>query len=303
VTLRPTRATTDGRAYLDLRAAGKKIGRSTDELHTFYALEGFLARLAESTYASQFALKGGMLLPVYDSRRPTRDIDLHGVAISNDIDHLSTVVTTIAAIALDDGLIFDIVNIRAQPIRDSNEDLYSGVRVHLSAQLATANPAIHIDISLGDHVEPAPDLVTVPRLLDYSPRIQILGYPLAMVHAEKILTTLDRGRANTRWRDFADLYSLSRHHDVNGHELITALAAVAGQRRITMQSLATALAGWPATVQRRWEQWRTHHNLDQLPDDFTTVCHEVFVFTDPALTGHAHSQHWKAASRNWQPVP
>lgn len=36
--------------------------------------------------------------------------------------------------------------------------------------------------------------------------IVVRGYPLAMVHAEKIVTALVRGTANTRWRDFADLY-------------------------------------------------------------------------------------------------
>jgi hypothetical protein len=29
-----------------------------------------------------------------------------------------------------------------------------------------------------------------------------------MVFAEKIVTALERGTANTRWRDFVDIYSL-----------------------------------------------------------------------------------------------
>lgn len=76
MTARPTRATTAGRAYLDLQNLARKQRRPTDELHQIYALEGFLARLAVSRYADQLVLKGGVLLAAYDTRRPTRDIDL-----------------------------------------------------------------------------------------------------------------------------------------------------------------------------------------------------------------------------------
>jgi hypothetical protein len=38
------------------------------------------------------------------------------------------------------------------------------------------------------------------------------GYPLHMVLAKKIVTALQRGVANTRWRDFGDIWSLSRSH-------------------------------------------------------------------------------------------
>jgi hypothetical protein len=43
-----------------------------------YAQERFLGRMAHSTYADRFVLKGGLLLLIYDSHlaRPTKDIDL-----------------------------------------------------------------------------------------------------------------------------------------------------------------------------------------------------------------------------------
>ena len=76
MTSRPTRATVAGRAYLDLQNLARRQGRPTDELHQMYALEGFLARLAISSYAGQPILKGGVLLAAYEARRPTRDVDL-----------------------------------------------------------------------------------------------------------------------------------------------------------------------------------------------------------------------------------
>ena len=43
---RPTRATSAGRACLDLQNLARRRRRPTDELHQLYALEGFLSRLA-----------------------------------------------------------------------------------------------------------------------------------------------------------------------------------------------------------------------------------------------------------------
>ena len=88
MTGRPTGATVGGRAYLDLRKAASVAGRPTDEFLQLYALEGFLDRLGSSPHAEHFVLKGGVLLAAYDARRPTRDIDLAGPDVANDLDNL-----------------------------------------------------------------------------------------------------------------------------------------------------------------------------------------------------------------------
>lgn len=85
MTVRPTRETVEGRAYLDLQNLARRTGRPTDELHQLYALEGFLDRLTRSTHVDQFVLKGGVVLAAYNSRRPTRDVDLSASAISNEV--------------------------------------------------------------------------------------------------------------------------------------------------------------------------------------------------------------------------
>ena len=97
-------------------------------------------------------------------------------------------------------------------------------------------------MNVGDPINPAPQRVAIPKLL--GGELHVLGYPLAMVHAEKIVTAVGRGVANTRWRDFGDLYVLSRRHDVIGAELATALATVATHRGIALQPLAVVLAGY-----------------------------------------------------------
>lgn len=63
----PSRATTAGRVFNDLRNMARREGRSTDELLVLYVLERFLHRLSRSSYADRLVLKGGMLLAVLDA--------------------------------------------------------------------------------------------------------------------------------------------------------------------------------------------------------------------------------------------
>ncbi|WP_199522276.1 nucleotidyl transferase AbiEii/AbiGii toxin family protein [Geodermatophilus marinus] len=196
--------------------------RPTDELQALYALEGFLARLSASAHADRLVLKGGVLLAAFDARRPTRDVDLQAQALPNDTATLLHLVRDIAATSPpdgDDGLVFDAQHASAEVIRD--EDEYPGVRVSLTARLSQARVAFHVDVNVGDPIWPAPQPVEVPRLLGGS--IRLGGYPVPMVHAEKIVTAISRGAANTRWRDFGDVYVLSGRHPVTATELRAAM--------------------------------------------------------------------------------
>lgn len=114
-----TRATPDGRAYLDLRSEAKKAGRATAEYLRLYALEGFLTRLAVSAHARHLVLKGGVLLAAYDLRRPTADIDFAALAQSREVDHVRQLVVDVARTVLspgqDDGLQFDTSTFTPSP--------------------------------------------------------------------------------------------------------------------------------------------------------------------------------------------
>lgn len=151
---RPARATVAGRAYLDLQNLARRQHRPTDELHHLYALEGFLARLTTSPHADQLVLKGGVLRTVYDARRPTRDVDMQARAIPGERDDVLRLVRDMAAIPMDDGLIFDTDAATVEIIRD--EDEYSGVRGILTATLASAKLSLHVDVNIGDQIWPAP---------------------------------------------------------------------------------------------------------------------------------------------------
>jgi hypothetical protein len=187
----PNRDTAAGAAFLDLRALAKSEGRNVAELLDLYLLEGFLGRLAASIHSPHLVLKGGALLAAYGTRRPTRDVDLLATGLHAESDTVLAVVQDIAALPRDDGLTFDTDSAAAHVIRD--EDEYSGVRVTMTATLGRTRLTFHVDVNVGDPVWPAPGLVAVPGLL--GGQVELLGYPLPTVYAEKIVTALQRGTA------------------------------------------------------------------------------------------------------------
>jgi hypothetical protein len=227
---RATKETLAGRRYLDLQREAKRTDRPTDELIQLYALECFLDRLVHSEFAEKFVLKGGVLLAALEARRPTRDIDLAARAFDNSVGEVLTVVRKIAQISLDDGLAFDSDEATADVIREV--DNYSGVRVTLGGQLSRAVVRLHVDVNVGDPIWPEPQQVGLPRLLGGA--LLIRGYPLEMVLAEKIVTAIARGSANTRWRDFVDIYSLVHRHTTVAATLRISLDRVAQYRRVEL---------------------------------------------------------------------
>lgn len=157
-----TRATPAGCAYLDLQNLARRNKRPTQEYLQLHVLEGFLSRLATSSHARNFVLKGGVLLAAYQVRRPTADVDFAGRDLSNDMHSMRDLVVDIASRQVDDGIDFDTSRATADVIRD--EDVYSGVRVALRAQIASARLPFHVDINVGDPIWPEPVLIDVPRL-------------------------------------------------------------------------------------------------------------------------------------------
>lgn len=181
----PSRATTPGRVFNDLRNMARREGRSTDELLLLYVLERFLYRVSRSRYADKLVLKGGVLLAVLGARRATRDADLLALQLGDDQEDVMAWVAEIVSIDVDDGVVFAIELARAQPIRDDHA--HAGVRVIVPAQVGKARVKLALDVSFGDPITPDAIQTRFPQLLGRE-TFPLLGYPIATVLAEKIVT-------------------------------------------------------------------------------------------------------------------
>jgi hypothetical protein len=202
---KPTRADLAGSRYLALQRLARAQKRTTAELLQLYVLESFLRRLVRSRHDHTLVLKGGMLLAAFGLRRATRDVDVLALQTGADPAAVQRLIADVASVEVDDGVEFLQGAITAAVIRD--DDVYPGVRASLEARLATARIKFSVDFNVGDPVVPAPIRTAIPVLLGDEP-IEVLAYPKVMVVAEKLVTALQRGRASTRWRDFADLFVL-----------------------------------------------------------------------------------------------
>jgi len=198
---------------------------------THYGLERLLYRLSISPHAGNYLLKGALLFSLwYDQpHRPTRDADLLGFG-PDDIDSAVAAFREICAIEVEDGIAFDPASVKGSEIR--KEAGYGGVRIDLLAKLDGALITLQVDIGFGDAVTPAPESVSYPVLLDDLPAPQLRSYPKYTVVAEKFHAVCLLGMANTRMKDYFDLWVLLTEGVLQSSELGSAVEATFARRQL-----------------------------------------------------------------------
>lgn len=121
-----------------------------------------------------------------------------------------------------------------------------------------------------------------------------------MVLAEKIATAIDRGIANSRWRDFADVYALTRLHPVDAGEFRASMETVAEYRNVALTTLLPALASMGERAQQKYRAWRTRsHREDELPEAFADLLAAVAGFADPVLSASTTGR-WNPVATVWE---
>jgi hypothetical protein len=295
---RPTRASEAGRAYLDLQNRARAERRGTQELLTLYVVERWLARLSASPHADKFVIKGGMLLAAYEARRPTADLDALARSIANDQDVIVGLVSDIARLPLDDGVDYQTETATARIIRD--QAIYSGVRITMDCAIATAAVKFRLDVNFGDPITPPPSRVTLPALRPGMEPVRVLGYPVETVLAEKIATAIALGPANTRVRDYADIYTITGSQPLAFRTAREALLATAAHRGTPVQRLSDAVGNIASLRSRTFEAYRASLGDAgvNLPAGFGSVVNAVTAFGDP-LAFDAWDATWEPTERRW----
>ena len=232
----------------------KERNQPFEILLTRYALERLLYRLGSSKYRERFVLKGAMLVRTWvdDPYRPTRDLDLLGFGDS-DPDAIIGVFREICTLKADDAVVFDIDGLAVDRIRDDAQ--YGGLRIKTTATVDGAKVRVLVDIGFGDAVEPGLTEIELPVLLN-QPVPRLRAYPYETVVAEKFQAMVMLGRANSRMKDFYDVWMLARSYDFEGDRLARAVAATFARRKTEIpadrpDALTPAFAEDP-TKQQQW---------------------------------------------------
>ena len=273
---------------------------------TRYSLERLLYRVSISNHADQFLLKGALLFDLWFDvpHRPTRDADFLGFG-SAELPHIEGVFREICTIKTHDGVAFQSDTVHAAAIR--KEANYAGVRVMLLGVIDGARCQIQIDIGFGDAVTPGPEEVEYPVMLpDFAaPKLRV--YPRYTVVAEKFEALSSLGIANSRMKDYFDLWILARHTNFDGDILRQAVQATFDRRKTALTGEApfglTDAFAQDAQKQAQWQAFLRKNRLEALALNDVIAALTTFMLPviEAVSTNAAFPAHWQAGG-TWSPA-
>lgn len=265
-----------------------------------YALERLLHRISQSPYRDRFIVKGAMLFHLWTDQpyRPTRDIDLLARG-DHSIQYLENVFRDVCNQNVeDDGLVFGSDSVAGEVIKPDQE--YQGVRVLLKAKLERARIPVQIDIGFGDVITPGPHQIKYPSMLGY-PTPTISTYPKETVIAEKLQAMVMLGMANSRMKDFFDLWVLAQRFEFDGAIVARAIQATFERRRTAIPlviptALGTEFHG-DGGKQKQWKAFISKGGLTTAVPEMPDLIASLRLFLMPPIealrTGDTFRQMWK----------
>ena len=190
-------------------------------------------------------------------------------------------------------------SLNAGEIREDQE--YDSVRIILVGILNQARIPLQVDIGFGDAITPAPEQIEYPTLFDAPPPL-LKAYPRYTLVAEKAEAMVKLGLANSRMKDFYDIWLLSRLCSFEGKVLRKALENTFGRRRTTFPA-STPFAFTPAFYEdsQKTVQWTAFVKKSK-PDipvgDLSGVIADIAVFLAPVIESLQSNISFE---KNWLP--
>ncbi len=284
-----------------LLALAREQGEDFQLVLTRYGLERLLYRLSHSPHHDRFVLKGAMLFILWsrNPHRPTRDVDFLGFGDSSEAGLLAVFRDLCAMPDQGDGVTFDPESVRVEPIRDDTE--YGGMRVTLTGQLAGARIPIQADIGFGDAVTPETVVIGYPTLLD-DPAPTLRAYPRETVIAEKYQALVALGMANSRMKDFYDLWVMARDFDYQGDTHAQATGNTFARRRTELpEGTPSGLGPDIAGVSRRISSGR--HSCRDCPRTVAGRCFRTCASAWQSFCDHRQKQPERPCTGSFGPTP
>ncbi|MFQ5463189.1 MAG: nucleotidyl transferase AbiEii/AbiGii toxin family protein [Phycisphaerae bacterium] len=267
----------------------RDTGEDYNLLLTRYSVERLLYRLSQSEHVDSFVLKGAMLFTVWKGamHRPTRDLDLLGFGEASEERLVGVFRSVCDQTVDDDGMSFDANSVTAAPIR--GEHTYAGIRLRIATQLGSARLNLQVDVGFGDVVTPEAGTETYPTLLDQpAPRLRM--YSPESVIAEKLEAMVSLGMANSRMKDYYDIWVLLQQFNLDDTVLAAAIRATFDRRRTAIpSSTPLALTDEFAVDPDKQRQWFGFLRRSGLPDahELATVVKTLRARLLPLLAGQS----------------
>lgn len=271
------------------------------EVLQYYAMERFLYRLSQTEHVDKFILKGALMFTVWQAplRRTTMDIDFLG-RFENKIPKIETIIKDVCRQNVaPDGLLFDVSTVKCQKIKEGAD--YEGVRVKFMGFLERVRISMQIDVGFGDAIYPKPQLIDYPVILDF-PKPHLKGYPIESVIAEKFEAMVKLGSANSRMKDFYDLWLLIRQFDFEGERLARAIEKTFTHRKTIMPAkpplFAEEICDEKSNRQAFWNAFLTKSKIGNAPVTLSETARLIEAFLEKPVKALTQKKgfagEWKA---------
>ena len=235
----------------------------------------------------------------FPNARPTMDIDMLRKGKADQASLLALVKDCATLDVAADGLNFLADSAVAEEITKDSE--YKGTRVLMDARMDNVRLKIQIDFGVGDVIVPGPRMIEYPVFLGED-TIELLAYPVETAIAEKLQAMVALGSANSRMKDFYDVWICSTHLDFNTKTLLKAIAATFENRQTPVpdEEFEALSPDFVRAHRIQWNAFVKKMGEGHLADTFGKVVEHLKNFAMPALrslaSGEKLTQQWKAGS-------
>ena len=277
-------------------------GHTFQEALVYYGLERTIYRISISPYADHFVLKGGIFLyAIFDRKyeRATTDVDLLARRISNSSEEMKSVFAEILTQEVDDALSFDPGSITVENITEFKE--YHGLHVSAIGYLDRTRVPVGIDIGYGDVVYPDAVKMDFPVMLNMDAP-SVYAYSLESSVAEKLEAIIHNGFLNSRYKDFYDIYVLSKRYTFSYAALNAAVKETFKNRGTEMNINTAAFTDEflnDSMHQKRWASFlKKKKAIIQVPMD--EAIRQIKLFTRPLFAEDVSLKMWSPEDSCWR---
>ena len=156
----------------------------------------------------------------------------------------------------------------------------------MKGKLAQAIIPVQVDIGFGDSIIPAPEQVSFPTLID-APVPELHAYTRYSVVAEKFHAMVALGIANSRIKDFFDIWMLDNSFDFAGDVLSEAVKTTFDRRQTEIpENMPFAFSKEFSEDNQKQIQWKAFLRKTKpgtIPENFQAVIENLVKFLMPIV--------------------
>jgi predicted nucleotidyltransferase component of viral defense system len=284
-----------------LKNKADESGQPFNEILQYYGMERFLYRLSKTRHVNDLILKGGLMfyglgIPM---RRTTRDIDFLGVSENMQQDILSIFHEALSVPFLEDGVLFDMESLQISPTQV--EANHGGIRITFSGNLGKMRLPIQVDIGFSDELVSETLRMDYPVILADMEKPRLQGYPPESIISEKFHAMVRFADANSRWKDYYDIWLLTETFEFESHSMANAIRATFANRPTELEDQIPygLRESFAVSKQGEWELFlRKGKFTNDAIKDLTTVVNRIWQFLEYPLREVVDGE--KLPTKRWE---